>query len=126
MSAEDIEYMDDYKEFPTKESALDWLDYYLSPDERNNLIRALQQEYGHQTDDSAEIKVGDEVKSEGNLFVVVRVCPEDDDLEVINCNGICYNYNLTYTFCRFKKTGRHFPQIAEVLKQMKEDERRLL
>ena len=42
MSAEDIEYMDDYKEFPTKESALDWLDYYLSLDERNNLIRVLQ------------------------------------------------------------------------------------
>ena len=44
MSAEDIEYIDDYKEFPTKESALDWLDNYLSLDERNNLIRALQQE----------------------------------------------------------------------------------
>lgn len=44
MSAEDIEYMDNYKEFPTKESALDWLDYYLSLDERNNLIRALEQE----------------------------------------------------------------------------------
>ena len=44
MSAEDIEYMDDYKLFPTKESALDWLDNYLSLDERNNLIRALQQE----------------------------------------------------------------------------------
>ena len=44
MSAEDIEYMDDYKYFPTKESALDWLDYYLSLDERNNLIRALEQE----------------------------------------------------------------------------------
>ena len=44
MSAEDIEYMDNYKEFPTKESALDWLDNYLSLDERNNLIKALQQE----------------------------------------------------------------------------------
>lgn len=44
MSAEDIEYISDYKEFPTKESALDWLDNYLSLDERNNLIRALQQE----------------------------------------------------------------------------------
>ena len=44
MSAEDIEYMDNYKEFPTKESALDWLDNYLSLNERNNLIRALEQE----------------------------------------------------------------------------------
>ena len=43
MGAEDIEYMSDYKEFPTKESALDWLDNYLSLDERNNLIRALQE-----------------------------------------------------------------------------------
>ena len=54
MSAEDIEYMDDYKEFPTKESALDWLDNYLNLDERNNLIRALQQEprKGHWIDSS--------------------------------------------------------------------------
>lgn len=44
MSVGDIEYMGDYKEFPTKESALDWLDNYLSLDERNNLIRALEQE----------------------------------------------------------------------------------
>ena len=44
MSTEDIEYIGDYKEFPTKESALDWLDNYLSLDERNNLIRALKQE----------------------------------------------------------------------------------
>lgn len=43
MSAEDNEYMGD-KEFPTKESALDWLDNYLSLNERNNLIRALGQE----------------------------------------------------------------------------------
>ena len=43
MGAGDIEYMGDYKEFPTKESALDWLDNYLSLDERNNLIRALQE-----------------------------------------------------------------------------------
>ena len=43
MSAEDNEYMGD-KVFPTKESALDWLDNYLSLDERNNLIRALEQE----------------------------------------------------------------------------------
>ena len=49
MSAED---MSDYKEFPTKESALDWLDNYLSLDERNNLMRALSQEpkeHGEQT-----------------------------------------------------------------------------
>lgn len=41
MSAED---MGDFKEFPTKESALDWFDNYLSLDERNNLIKALEQE----------------------------------------------------------------------------------
>lgn len=44
MSAEDIEYMGDYKKFPTKESVLDWLDNYLSLDERNNLIKVLEQE----------------------------------------------------------------------------------
>ena len=57
MSAED---MGDYKEFPTKESALDWLDNYLSIDERNNLIRALQQE-----------PILDEIRAEiiGTLYV---------------------------------------------------------
>ena len=43
MSAEDIEY-DDFKLFPTRESAIDWLQFYLSTDEINNLIKALSTE----------------------------------------------------------------------------------
>lgn len=65
MSAEDIEYMDGYKEFPTKESALEWLDFYLSLDERNNLIRALQQ----------EPKTGHWI--EGNYHIRCSECGED-------------------------------------------------
>ena len=69
MSAEDIEYTSDYKEFSTKESALDWLDNYLSLDERNNLIRALQQE-----------SMLDKIRSEinGKYRVILKDTSKDD------------------------------------------------
>lgn len=77
MSAEDIEYMDDYKEFPTKESALDWLDNYLSFDERNNLIRALQQEPTY-TSKVAQ-KAYEDGKKDGYVKAKVEQILESDD-----------------------------------------------
>jgi len=71
--------------------------------------------------EDAEIKVGDEViycgggAHDGSVGVVIGT--EKDWVEVKfksswNCVGICKD-TLT-------KTGRHFPQIAEVLEQMKQ------
>lgn len=63
------------------------------------------------------IKVGDEVvDSIGNKSVVMRVSGEY--ITIIEGDGVASRWEKE----KFKKTGRHFPQIAEVLKQMQEGE----
>lgn len=68
-----------------------------------------------------EIKMGDEVESCGATGVVIEspYCSYyDNEILVLWSNGasvVCKKQDL-------KKTGRHFSQIAEVLKQMKESE----
>ena len=71
-----------------------------------------------------EIKVGDEVvgiytgEEETEPFVIIRKIPEIDPTYYF---GI---YSKSGEFCqgglKLKKTGRHFPEIAEVLQKMKE------
>ena len=65
-----------------------------------------------------EIRVGDEViiKSDGVKGVVL-----DEDLcgefSVFTENGCCEAYRKIH----FEKTGRHFPEVAELLKKMREE-----
>lgn len=62
-----------------------------------------------------EVKIGDEVESAGgSRFVVVRI-RDNGSFEGINSAGVDEGLDLN----KFKQTGRHFPQIAEVLEQMK-------
>lgn len=80
-------------------------------------IRAYEQE-------NEEIKVGDEVvgtytdEEETEPFVIIRKVPE---IYPTHYFGI---YSKSGGFCqgglKLKKTGRHFPEIAEVLQKMKE------
>lgn len=67
-----------------------------------------------------EIKVGDEIRLYDAIEVVT--CVTSTGLQTIDANGLtstwCYN---TYPLETWEKTGRHFNQIAEVLKQMNED-----
>lgn len=73
-----------------------------------------------------EIKVGDEIrvgKEGGNAFnVVVHLVGERcDGIKVYQCMG---GSGIHFTFTSeddVRKTGRHFPEIAEVLKKMQED-----
>ena len=61
--------------------------------------------------------VGDEViDSIGKKSVVVRV--HGEYITVVEYDGVASRWKKE----GFKKTGRHFPQIEEVLKQMKEGE----
>lgn len=64
-----------------------------------------------------EFKVGDEVIADTQRFVVLSVGVDGW------CNLWCLNDGLTcdsiYSKC-LKKTGRSFPQLAELFKQMKE------
>lgn len=81
-------------------------------------IRAYEQEKDE------EIRVGDEVvgtytgEEETEPFVIIRKIPETHPTYYF---GI---YSKSGEFCQggleLKKTGRHFPEIAEVLRKMKE------
>ena len=87
--------------------------FELSPSEAVAKIKAYEEK---QTDD--EIKVGDEVIYNGNphngeVGLVIGLCEKWVEVRFKsrwNCVGV---YRDTVT-----KTGRSFPQIAEVLKQM--------
>lgn len=65
-----------------------------------------------------QIRVGDEViiKSDGVKGVVLD---EDlwGDFSVFTENGCCEAYRKIH----FEKTGRHFPEVAELLKKMREE-----
>ena len=61
------------------------------------------------------IKVGDEVKYRGVVGVVLE--HDYDSTSVMKTNG---NVSVIYNKQDLKKTGRYFPQIEEVLKQMQE------
>lgn len=65
-----------------------------------------------------KVKVGDEVVIAGVTGIVTRV-PEGDEKRVcyMDASGTVYCNNAEAEIC---KTGRHFPQIAELLQQMKE------
>ena len=62
-----------------------------------------------------EIKIGDEVITASGKAVVMGVGPVH--FEYFNADGSGYDA-VKYA----KKTGRHFPEIAEVLRKMKETE----
>ena len=67
--------------------------------------------------ESDEIRVGDEVKhKDGNVrwtSVVVEI--DGDTIYLMGDTGAVADYQR----CNFKKTGRHFPQVAELLEAMK-------
>ena len=63
-----------------------------------------------------EIKVGDEVVNvAGKKSVVVQV--EGLVITIVESDGVVGRWSKE----DFKKTGRHFPQIEEILKLMQED-----
>lgn len=64
-----------------------------------------------------EIIVGDEVTNEEEWKgVVTWINPNGEYMEVMLEDGTTIQWKKT----SFKKTGRHFPQIEEVLKQIKD------
>lgn len=76
-------------------------------------------EYEEKQKKAAEIKIGDEVTdNDGWKGVVTFISPNDRYLVVTLQDGNALRWKKE----SFKKTGRHFPQIEEVLKQMQEAE----
>lgn len=60
--------------------------------------------------------VGDEVIADGHKFVVVNKIPRFYLTIVVGIDGRGFPYEYVEDACR--KTGRSFPQVAELLKEI--------
>lgn len=68
-----------------------------------------------------EIKIGDEVQdSDGDRYIVTEIRTDGDICNLSCMRNDGHGYGIPSK--NVKKTGRHFDQIAEVLKQMGEPE----
>lgn len=77
-------------------------------------------EYEEEQKKAAEIKIGDEVTDgDGWEGVATWISPDDEYLLIMQKEGTALRRKKE----SFKKTGRHFPQITEVLKQMQEGDK---
>lgn len=88
-----------------------YLDYFDSYQD----AKAKHEELKKQND---EVHVGDELKDDGNIRAVVLDIIDGDyeSYEVFTENGIVDEWQKGIVV----KTGRHFPEVAELLKKMKE------
>ena len=69
-----------------------------------------------QAQEEKEIKVGDEVIAPMGVAVITEIT--DECFHFIHADG---SYGFDYKRDAPRKTGRHFPEIAEVLQKMKEE-----
>lgn len=82
-------------------------------------------EYEEQQKQDAEIKVGDEIVS-GDAYVVVTYISPEGEWNGFTLNKTKYGekgqgYTCMRNFNFWQKTGRHYPQIAEVLAEANND-----
>ena len=63
-----------------------------------------------------EIKVGNEMNGKGGRGIITKISNDGDHFNIMWENGSTGYYMIE----DFKKTGRHFPEIAEVLRKMQE------
>lgn len=82
------------------------------------VIEKIRQHEQEQKQEEEQIQVGDEVEAVSGKAVVVYVDDVDEHkVRYVYSNGVyAFNYIDKVT-----KTGRHFPEIAEVLAKMKEE-----
>ena len=66
-----------------------------------------------------EIHVGDEVTICGQKRVVTSI--DDKDAMAIDSDGNTYGFRSIGFYDEATKTGRHFPEVAELLKKMREE-----
>jgi len=92
---------------------LNWWIHNTSAFEAIEKIRQYEQE-------KEEIKVGDEVElDDGETAIWMRDNSDEDTAYLMFSDGSCgSNENSEIV----RKTGRHFPEIAEVLRKMQEEE----
>jgi len=83
--------------------------------DENSASEAIEkiQQYGREQE---KIKVGNEVNGKGGRGIITKISDDGDHFNVMWENGSTGYYMRE----DFKKTGRHFPEIAEVLRKMQE------
>lgn len=78
--------------------------------------------YEEQKKEDSEIRIGDEViwtEDNSEFGVVTRIESSENAMWIIKPDGT----QICASICRYwKKTGHHFPEIAEVLKKMQDSE----
>jgi len=77
-------------------------------------IRKIK-EYEDKQKQDAEIKVGDEVTHDGAKFIVLNI----DSQTCVYCLDTRGRTPIFTNIHNLTKTGRHFPQIAEILAEMR-------
>lgn len=83
--------------------------------DENSALEAIEKirKYEQEQD---EIKVGNEVDSKGCRGTITKISYDGDHFNVMWENGSTGYYMIE----DFKKTGRHFPEIVDVLRKMQE------
>lgn len=81
-------------------------------------VMSILTEYEAKKKAEEEIKVGDEVETDYTGNVIIAEKPKDGWYATIAKNFARYSIHESHII---KKTGRHFPQVAELLNAMKED-----
>lgn len=100
---------------------------YIKVLEKYTASKALEKirEYEEKRKAEKEIKIGDEISyqyaGENTKGVVVQCIHIDEGGYKVICKNGCGQIIYNKGTYHIKKTGRHFPQIAEVLEQMKEE-----
>ena len=86
----------------------------------NYSYQVVKAKYDKWKKEKEEIHVGDEVKEHDGLWIGVVVgFDEFGDLVIMDSSGkACGGYKAKY----FKNTGRHFDEVAELLKKMRENQ----
>lgn len=111
--------------FSTTDTTISRLTPYTEPDIDAIRKEAYYEGYetgyedGYNEPGKEKIQVGDEVGWNGDRYVVTYIDVDEAHVDVIDCS--CGSVCDRLVIKGITKTGRHFPEIAEVLAKMREN-----
>ena len=94
-------------------------EYMYSILEKHTAAEAIEKIRQYEQEKEEQIQVGDEVRNIQHGWTAVVSAIDRECMTLMDTNG---KLGDGYDMNRFIKTGRHFPEIAEVLKKMRESE----
>lgn len=78
---------------------------------------AIEKIRQYEQEKEQQIQIGDEVNGKGGRGIITKISDDGNHFNVMWENGLTGCYRTE----NFKKTGRNFPEIAEVLRKMQEE-----